>query len=122
METKNSTADLLDRMYKNVKMGSDSIINLMPKVSDEALRTEMTKELSELENYSARIGDMLHSEGRKPKEENIVTKTSTVTVRTQIFVSERSLRGCFVEVMKYISSVTRKSIVITGSNLRQHIK
>ena len=75
METKNSTADLLDRMYKNVKMGSDSIINLMPKVRDEALRTEMTKELSELENYSARIGDMLHSEGRKPKEENIVTKT-----------------------------------------------
>ena len=43
METKNSTADLLDRMYKNVKMGSDSIINLMPKVRDEALRTEMTK-------------------------------------------------------------------------------
>ena len=75
METKNSTADLLDRMYKNVKMGSDSIINLMPKVRDEALRTEMTKELSELENYSSRIGDMLHSEGRKPKEENIVTKT-----------------------------------------------
>ena len=65
-QTKNNTVDFLDRMYKNVKMGSDSIINLMPKVKDEALRTEMTSELAQLEKYSSKIGDMLHSEGVKP--------------------------------------------------------
>ena len=77
METKNSTAELLDSMYKNVKMGSDSIINLMPKVGDESLRTEMTNELKHLEDYSSKIGDMLRAEGRQPKEENVVTKLSS---------------------------------------------
>ena len=32
---KNSTAALLDRMYKNVKMGAQSIITLMPKVKKD---------------------------------------------------------------------------------------
>lgn len=76
-ETKNETAELLERMYKNVKMGSDSIINLMPKAKDETLRTEMTKELSRLEGFSSEIGKMLRAEGRKPKEEGIVSKISS---------------------------------------------
>ena len=76
-EINNETTELLDRMYKNVKMGSDSIINLMPKVKDEALRTEMTKELSRLEGFSSEIGKMLRSEGKKPKEEGIVSKLSS---------------------------------------------
>ena len=54
-ETKNETAELLDRMYKNVKMGEESIITLMPKVKDEKMRAEMTKELSQLEGFSSKI-------------------------------------------------------------------
>ena len=76
-KNQNATVDLLDRMYKNVKMGSDSIINLMPKVKDEALRTEMTSELSKLEGYSSKIGKMLFNEGKTPKEEGIVSKLSS---------------------------------------------
>ena len=76
-EINNETAELLNRMYKNVKMGSDSIINLMPKVKDEALRTEMTKELSRLEGFSSEIGKMLRAGGKKPKEEGIVSKLSS---------------------------------------------
>ena len=76
-ERKNETADFLDRMYKNVKMGSESIITLMPKVKNDGLRTEMTKELSKLDGYTSEITDMLHKEGRAPKEENIVTRFSS---------------------------------------------
>jgi hypothetical protein len=78
METgrKNDTADFLDRMYKNVKMGSESIITLMPKVKNDGLRSEMTAELSALDGYAAKICDMLNKEGREPKEENIVTRLS----------------------------------------------
>ena len=76
-ETKNETAELLDRMYKNVKMGSESIITLMPKVKDKALRTEMTRELSRLEGFSSEIGKMLRAEGRQPKEEGIVSRLSS---------------------------------------------
>ncbi len=103
METKtnNATADLLDRMYKNVKMGSDSIINLMPKVKDETLRTEMTGELSQLEEYSSKIGKMLHEEGRTPKEENMMTKAmskmgismNTMIDSTSSHIAEMMMEG-----------------------------
>ena len=73
---KNSTAALLDRMYKNVKMGADSIINLMPKVQREELRTEMTTELSKLEEYSTQINKMIAEEGVEAKEENVVSRMS----------------------------------------------
>ena len=76
-ENRNETAQFLDRMYKNVKMGSESIVTLMPKVKDEALRTEMTRELSKLEGYSSQIGKMLYAEGVTPKEESIVTRFSS---------------------------------------------
>ena len=46
--TNAQTKNFLDALYKNVKMGAESIIDLMPKVSDKALREEMT---SELEHY-----------------------------------------------------------------------
>ena len=100
-QTKNNTVDFLDRMYKNVKMGSDSIINLMPKVKDEALRTEMTSELAQLEKYSSKIGDMLHSEGVKPKEENIMTKAmskmgismNTMIDSTSSHIAEMMMEG-----------------------------
>ena len=79
METKEmtKTASLLDRMYKNVKMGADSIITLMPKVADEEMKSELTSQLSKLEGFAKSISDMLHGEGEKPKEENIVTKLSS---------------------------------------------
>ena len=73
---KNCTAALLDRMYKNVKMGADSIINLMPKVQREELRTEMTTELSKLEEYSTQINKMIAEEGVEAKEENVVSRMS----------------------------------------------
>ena len=36
--TKTATKSFLNSIYKNVKMGGDAIIDLMPKVSDEKLR------------------------------------------------------------------------------------
>ena len=76
-ERNNDTAQFLDRMYKNVKMGAESIVNLMPKVKDDALRSEMTVELSKLEGYSSEIGKMLYAEGKTPKEEGAVAKLSS---------------------------------------------
>ena len=75
-QTKNNTVEFLDRMYKNVKMGSDSIINLMPKVQREELRTEMTTQLSKLEEYSTQISKMASEEGAEAKEENVVSRMS----------------------------------------------
>ena len=68
------TEALLEELYKNIKMGADSIINLMPKVSGGELRDEMTAELNRYEDFAKKIADLLYDEGETPKEENVMTK------------------------------------------------
>ena len=68
------TAHLLQAIYKNVKMASDSILNLMPKVSDEKLKSDMTVQLSVYEAFASRAAKLLGEEGVKPMEEGVVTK------------------------------------------------
>ena len=75
-DNKSANAELLDKMYKNVKMGSDSMINVMSRVSDEGLRRELTSQLAKYEDYSKLVSQMIYDRGGKPKEENIVTKLS----------------------------------------------
>ena len=71
---KNSTQELLCELYKNVKMGADSIINIMPKVSGKELRQEMTAELNRYEEFAKEIANELHEAGEEAKEDNILAK------------------------------------------------
>ena len=68
------TADLLKATYKNVKMAGDSLIDLMPKVKDEKLKSEMTVQLSTYEAFASRAAKLLADEGAKPEQEGVMTK------------------------------------------------
>ena len=70
VKEKNSTQELLCELYKNVKMGADSIINIMPKVSGKELRQEMTAELNRYEEFAKEIASELRKAGEEAKEEN----------------------------------------------------
>lgn len=71
------TKSFLDSLYKNVKMGADSIIDLMPKVKDESLKSEMTEELEKYEGFAKEIRGILSNHGEAPKEESFMTKAMT---------------------------------------------
>ncbi len=71
------TKSFLDSLYKNVKMGADSIIDLMPKVTDESMRVELTRELEGYEKYAKEVRDILFDIGETPKEESFMVKTMT---------------------------------------------
>ena len=61
MENKHASdnAQMLDKMYKNVKMGSDSMVNIISKVRDTALKEELTNQLDTLNgNDLDRIADL----------------------------------------------------------------
>ena len=79
METaiKNNYKTLLDEMYKNVKMGADSIVNVMPSVEDKTIREELTAQLERYGEYAHKIEDILYSDGSSPKEESMITKMSS---------------------------------------------
>jgi hypothetical protein len=71
---KNKDAELLQDIYSNVKMGSDSIINLLPKIKDDALKNCMTSQLDQYEKYAQKARTELLSKGVEPKEVNPVSK------------------------------------------------
>ena len=78
MESQNrATVELLSELYKNMKMGADSIVNISSKVSEGALRDELARELDSYESYSKKIGKMIYAAGDEPKEENIMSKMAT---------------------------------------------
>lgn len=70
------TAYLLNVAYKTVKTASDSILNLMPKVKDERLKSDMTVHLSALEAFSSRAVKLLAEEHAKPEDEGTIAKMS----------------------------------------------
>lgn len=63
-------------IYKNAKMGADAIINLLPHIKDDALRSVVTMQLDGYEKYAARAAEALHERGREAKEENLFTRVS----------------------------------------------
>ena len=56
-------AYFLGEIYKNVKMGADSIINLLPSVKDDGLRGVMTLQLDGYEKYAAYAAGALAERG-----------------------------------------------------------
>ena len=79
MEEQNKTASeaLLDAMYKNVKMGGDSILNILPKAEDKEFRAELTRQMEKFEGYANKISAILHKEGESPKEQGMMTKMAS---------------------------------------------
>lgn len=68
------TKNFLNSLYKNVKMGANSIIDLLPKVSDQKMRDEMTSQLESYESFAKEIRQLLFEGGKEPREESFMTK------------------------------------------------
>ena len=69
-------AYFMGEIYKNTKMGADAVINLLPHVRDDGLRSAMTRQLDGYEKYATRAAMHLTEEGVTPKEENWLTRLS----------------------------------------------
>lgn len=66
----------LGAIYKNAKMGADSIINLLPKIKEDALRSVITMQLDGYEKYAARAEKELRLHDVEAKEEGLMTRLS----------------------------------------------
>ncbi len=74
MQTTTKEAEMLESLYKNVKMGSDSLIKLMDKVSGSDLKAALTKQIDGYERIAERLRKHLCSLGHVAKEENVMVK------------------------------------------------
>lgn len=73
-QLKTKEAEMLEQLYKNVKMGSDSIVKLLPKVSDGNFKTDLTDQLNGYESLATDIKARLKELGVEAKEENAMVK------------------------------------------------
>ncbi len=72
-----TTEEVLQTIFKNVKMAGDSILNIMPKVKDDNFKSDLTVTLSAFEAFASRATKLLADSGVKPEEEGTITKLST---------------------------------------------
>ena len=57
--SRNKDAELLQDIYSNVKMGSESIINLLSKVKNDDMKVMMTAPLDQYEKYAQDVKNRL---------------------------------------------------------------
>ena len=114
-----ATIQLLSELYKNMKMGADSIVNITPKVNGGPLRDELLRELDTYEKYSKKISKLILDMGGTPKEGNIVSKVAskigmemnTLTDSTESHIAQMMIEGAtmgITENTKLINEYEKK--------------
>lgn len=96
-----ATSELLSELYKNMKMGADSIVNISSKVGEGELRDELARELDTYESFSKKIGMLIYESGEEPKEKDLVSKVaskvgmtmSTLTDTSDSHIAELMIEG-----------------------------
>ncbi|MBQ9798086.1 MAG: hypothetical protein IJW50_10255 [Clostridia bacterium] len=121
------TAALLQSVYKNVKMASDSILTLMPKVQDARLKSELTVKLSAYEAFASRAAKLLADEGVKPVEEGTITKLAakwgsmmnTMRDSTSSHLAEMMVEGATMGVNDMLKQIREaENTTVSESALR----
>ena len=74
-DEKNALAELLDEMYRNVTMGSETLSDIVPVIRDKFLLRGVTAQLEQYADYTRRVTEMLEKQGMKPKETSLMKKT-----------------------------------------------
>ena len=111
---RNKDAELLQDIYSNVKMGSDSIINLLPKIKDDDMKMFMTSQLDQYEKYAQDVKNQLTSQGIEPKEVNPVSKLSakigmemkSLQDNTTSHMAEMMVQGSTMDVTDLLQKVS----------------
>jgi hypothetical protein len=114
VKQKMSASELLDDIYKNVKMGADSIINLLSRVKDEGERVEMTRQLDGYERLAQKASRMMNEIGMKPKEESAMARASAkigMSMNTMIdssssHIAEMMVQGSTMGVTDMLRKIT----------------
>lgn len=111
--SKNRNADFLQDIYSNVKMGSDSIINLLPKIKSDEMKAAATAQLDQYEKYAADVKERLSEEGVQAKEVGAVAKLSaklgmemkSIQDGTTSHMAEMMVQGSTMDVTDLLQKV-----------------
>lgn len=72
-----ATVELLAEMYRNVKMGTDSLAAMVPKIRDRDLMSAVTALLEQYAEFTDRTAKLLKRRAVKPQEPSVLKKAVT---------------------------------------------
>lgn len=109
------TGELAGLIYKNMKMGADSIINLLPKSDDDSIKSHMTQVLDGYEGFAARAKSTLDEQGIEPREEGAMAKMGakmgmsmkTMVDSTASHIAELLMQGCVMGICETTRTLRR---------------
>ncbi|MBQ8495852.1 MAG: hypothetical protein IJ489_00145 [Clostridia bacterium] len=111
MENKKQSADaaLLQEIYKNVKMGTDSVMTILGKAEDRSLLENLSADLDTYEGYAKRAREKLAEMSIVPKEVSTIQKLpaemgitmSTLTDRSNSKIAELMIEGAVMGVTEF---------------------
>ena len=110
---KTASAELLEEIYRGVKMGSEAILTLLPKTKNQSLKNELSPELAAFADFAARAAAGLSDLGAVAKEENWVTKWSakmgmsmhTILDTTPTHLAELLIQGNTMGITDLLSAL-----------------
>ena len=103
---RSAEASLCCDVYRNARLGAESILNLMPSVEDEALKSELTRQLTKYEEFAAEAKNLLEKRGESPLEESTFSrmmakmgiKMNTLIDKTSSHVAQMIIEGAVMGV------------------------
>lgn len=115
--TKIDVTRAAQQIYKDMKMGADSILTLLSKVDEEGIRIEMTAQMEGYLSFADRAEQMLKSVNAKAEEESFLTKMSakmgmtmnTMKDNTKSHIAEMMIEGStmgITDVTRILHQVT----------------
>ena len=108
-----TTKELYEEIYRGCKMGAESLVNLLPKVTDDGLKNEITAQLDRYEEYASKAREALFDLDASPKEENVFTKMSakmgvmmnTMLDATSSHIAQMIIEGCSMGITELLKVV-----------------
>ncbi len=73
-EKKSPAVELATELYKNITMGCDAIVHLLPKVKDNDMKATMTAAMCYYEKTAEKVKDFLKERNAEAKEEPLMTR------------------------------------------------
>ena len=114
-QTMDKTVEFLNCVYKNTKMGTESLSLLMDKVDDLAMRTELQKQLEEYTSFASKVTDALSKKGALPEDSSMMQNVGLwtgVTVNTMIdktssHIAEMIIEGSNMGIVQLTKELNR---------------
>ena len=101
-----AAASLCCDIYRNAKMGAEAVLNIMPAVEDESLKSELTAQLTRYDQFASDAEKMLEEQGEKPLEEKTFSrlmakmgiKMNTMIDKTSSHVAQMIIEGAVMGI------------------------